>query len=192
MKREQQHTPTPWQVSYTVPSNRLDSQKVMAITASHPDGGGQTIAEALEADAQYIVTAVNSHVKLIEALRDVVENGNCLNDVHARAVTALAAAEAGTDDDPVNAACVGCGRSDLPLHTDYRCPDCHEAATGSTTGSDSKGLCQCARGSVHPNACIDRLRNTGKHKTDDAFDRETEEITSYDYRNEQEAERKGV
>lgn len=26
------------------------------------------------------------------------------------------------------------------------------------------GLCQCARGSVLPNACIDRLRNTGKHK----------------------------
>lgn len=69
------HTPTPWKFSQT---------HAHTLTIRHADGGGEYVAEIRvgdtpellltdEANARFIVRAVNAHDDLLEALRDLIE-----------------------------------------------------------------------------------------------------------------------
>jgi hypothetical protein len=59
-----------WQISGYTKSHRADGQRVVRITAPHPDGGGQDIAEVLESIAPMIIARVNAHESLIAVLED--------------------------------------------------------------------------------------------------------------------------
>lgn len=64
-----------WQVSGYAESNRPDGQRVVRITIPHPEGGGQDVAEVLEAYAPLIVMAVNHHAQLVAVLEQALGVG---------------------------------------------------------------------------------------------------------------------
>ncbi len=90
MKTKPQHTPTPWQIEYqkivdSQPSSGYNFNKIIA----HP--GHQ---DDWEANAKFIVRAVNSHEVLLNALKFVLNNigGNFtdrhgLREIVSRAIT---------------------------------------------------------------------------------------------------------
>lgn len=66
-----QHTPGPWQIGGDYNSGRKDGQRIVIITAPHPDGGGQNIAECVERDARLIVAAPSLFTAAKCALADL-------------------------------------------------------------------------------------------------------------------------
>lgn len=62
-----------WQISGYTESSRLDGQRVVRVTAPHPDGGGFDVAEVLESEASMVVAAVNVHTQLVAALEQAHE-----------------------------------------------------------------------------------------------------------------------
>jgi hypothetical protein len=106
-RQEQGHTPTPWEVQAgddyfitavgypkDVPSvvdNNLDDDVLVALV------GNQT-SDCGEANARFVVRAVNSHEALVEALQLALRESGCDGDLcnyrwHEKARSALALAE---------------------------------------------------------------------------------------------------
>jgi len=98
----------------------------------------------------------SDYAKMVAAVRFVessysgwIEMGEILNDLDEQIINALNDVTAGRfcwswedgevflmelpndEDDPGddNLPCIDCGRIDMPLHVDYRCPDCHPLNT---------------------------------------------------------------
>lgn len=63
------HTPGPWQINGLDRGTRHDGKRVLAITAPHPEGGGQDIAECLEDNARLIAAAPD----MLEALQEALD-----------------------------------------------------------------------------------------------------------------------
>lgn len=87
----EKHTPTPWAAN----GRYIGTTNHMSAVGECRDMNGNWCDDAkASANASFIVSAVNSHDKLVEALRQMVVNseadGKSYRDCHKKAVAALA------------------------------------------------------------------------------------------------------
>jgi hypothetical protein len=79
MKAE--HTPIPWRLVKFAPMNVTAESKVVANCACYSDNTAdpEALHDELLANAEFIVRACNSHDRLVEALKGLVECSPCQN-----------------------------------------------------------------------------------------------------------------
>jgi hypothetical protein len=97
--------------------------------------GGPDVFKAVALDNAVVpamVAAVNATPALLASLRELCgwmrEHTGPADGTHDMLVRAVEAIRQHEPDYPTpgSVPCAGCGRTDLPLHTDGRCPDCHK------------------------------------------------------------------
>lgn len=90
----EKHTPTPWKYGHVGTDALWIGPDYNRTPVAHIDHNMEYARDNSRANAAFIVRAVNSHDKLVEALRQMVVNseadGKSYRDCHKKAVAALA------------------------------------------------------------------------------------------------------